>query len=218
MRTGRLDRGQVRRGAIPPASTSPESRSNTHSFPSELSVMTISSHIWPALTLYLHSRPVLSSLGPAVAPLVTASPCASSSLESQGTEPCALLSLLLESSPFLLGHLSTGSDRSGCLCTFCVFGAGTTHLPLWVSRAGSRAMQGSTLPLVFRPAAPEPAWTRLSDGCRWPSGPLPYCVLFCDHCLPIILWICHLFNQASVMLLASSHSRRVFKEENKNGK
>lgn len=92
----------------------------------------ISSHIWPALTLYLHSRPVLSSLGPAVAPLVTASPCISSSLESQGTELCTLLLLFLVSSPFLLGHLSMGSGRSdafarsvclgqvqhACLCGF----------------------------------------------------------------------------------------------------
>lgn len=33
-----LGRGQVRREAIPPASASPGSRSNTHSFPSDLSV------------------------------------------------------------------------------------------------------------------------------------------------------------------------------------
>lgn len=211
-------RGQVRREATPPGPTSRGPGQTLILFLQAFGNDKISSHIWPALTLYFHSRPVLSGLGPAAAPLVISSPCIFSLLESQGTEPRTLLLLFLVSSPCLPGHLSMGSGRSGCLCTFCVPGAGTAHLPLGVSRADSRAMQGSTLPLFFRPAHPEPGWTHLSDGCRWPSGPLPHCTLLWSYGLSVIPWFCHLLNQASVMLLASSHSRIVFKEENKKGK
>lgn len=149
-------RGQVRREAIPLGPTSRGPGQTLIFFLQAFGHDKISSHIWPALTLYLHCRPVLSGLSPAVAPLVVSPPCIFSLLESPGTEPRTLLLLFPVSSPCLPGHLSMGSGRSGCLCTFCVLGAGTTHRPLWVSRADSRAMQGSTLPLFFRPAHPEP--------------------------------------------------------------
>ena len=136
-------RGQARREAIPPGPTSRVQ--GKHSFFSfKLSVMTkfplTSGQLLPST--YIPGL-FFSSLSPAAPPLVVSSPCIFSLLESQGTEPRTLLLLFLVSSLCLPGHVSMGSGRSGCLCTFCVLGAGTTHRPVWVSWADSRAMQGT---------------------------------------------------------------------------
>lgn len=202
MRTVRLPymaEDKSEKKTIPHGPISPASKLYTNSFFSFIAFGDdeISFHIWQALTLYLHSNPILSSLRPTAVPLVISS-------------PVYLLPSFWFTPPMCSG-------RSGCLCT-SVLGACRTYLPLlgFKGRKQSYAERRASSP--FQSCSTRAS---LDTFIRWmkmtfrPSYPLCLILVSLSTHNPLVLPFAKpiLCDVTSLFTLRNT----VFKKENKTG-